>query len=73
MWILFVSKLTVLEMWCQGGSRISQTGGANPIGVSPTYYLAKFSQKLHDIKKFKPLEGASLASTFRESMNNLLM
>ena len=32
---------------CSGGSRISQTGAPNRKGA-PTYYLAKFCQKLHE-------------------------
>ena len=31
-----------------GESRISQGRGANPKGGTPTYYLANFSQKMHE-------------------------
>ena len=37
--------------------RFPRGGGANPLGGAPTYYLANFSQKLHEDKEMFALGG----------------
>ena len=37
--------------WCRGGCRILRRRGRQSQGGAPTYKFARFSQKLHEIKK----------------------
>ena len=49
----------VLLTFSSGGSRISQRRGANPKGGAPTYYLANFSQKLHENEEILGQRGGA--------------